>query len=102
MIAPARGDGASQCVCHEVAVFAGRARKPALLQHLTTNKAHAGPARSSVCAGCCLKFLDGFDQFAGHGLTIAIQHAGVVTKEQGIFYAGEALALAALDDDDIL
>ena len=48
------------------------------------------------------KRLDCLNQFTGHGLAIAIEHAGVVAEEQGVLDAGEALALAAFDDNDIL
>jgi hypothetical protein len=48
-----------------------------------------------------LKLFDRLDQFPGHGLAITVEHAGVVTEEQGVFDAGETLALAALDNDDI-
>ena len=41
-------------------------------------------------------------QFTGHGLAVAVQHAGVIAEEQRVFDTGEALALAALDDNDIL
>ena len=48
MIAPAQGEGASQCVCREVVVFAGQPGKRLLLQHVRANNAHAVPARASV------------------------------------------------------
>jgi hypothetical protein len=41
------------------------------------------------------------DQLIRHVRTIAIEHAGVIGVEQGVFDAGEAGALAALDDDGV-
>src|SRR5579862_4049330 len=46
--------------------------------------------------------LDCLDQLRGHLLRIAVQHARVVEVEQRVLDAGEARALAALDDDDVL
>ena len=101
MIAPAQGAGASQYVCRELVVLQVSQESGCCCSTCAPTMRTLYPP-GPACACCCLKFLDGFDQFVGHGLAIAIQHAGVVTEEQCIFHAGEALALAALDDDDIL
>ena len=101
MIALAQGDGGHQCAVACGGSFAGQVSKRALLQYSTRARRGSYPF-GSACACGCLEFLDGFDQCAGHGLAVAVEHAGVITKEQCIFHAGEALALSALDDDDIL
>ena len=48
------------------------------------------------------KLFNGLNQLTDHGLAITVQHARAVAKEQCIFDTREALALAALDDNDIL
>ena len=42
------------------------------------------------------------NQLAHGGLRIAVEHAGLIEHEQRVVDAGETLALAALDDDDVL
>ena len=54
-----------------------------------------GIASSSACG------LDGLNQLTHGRLCVAIQHARLIEHEQRIVDAGEALALAALDDDDV-
>ena len=49
----------------------------------------------------CSELFNCLNQFTGHCLAITVEHAGVVAEEQGVFDTGEALALAALDDNDI-
>src|SRR5580700_331888 len=46
--------------------------------------------------------LDGLNQLRRRLLSIAVQHARIVEIEQRILDAGEARALAALDDNDVL
>ena len=58
---------------------------------------HCGAAQPQGSDG-----LDRLDQLVDGGLAVAIEHARVVQVEQRVLDAGEARALATLDDDDVL
>src|SRR5437667_9348811 len=92
-------------VSRTISTWAARARQRAASGTAPCAAAqNSANASVSVLAAC--KWLpSGFDrrdQLRDGGLCVPVQHAGLIEHEQGIVDAGKALALAALDDDDVL